>query len=298
MLTGYEVVPNNSNSTMLPAIIVLPDWDGVNTYEIERARLASTLVEPYVTFAADIYGSDKQNITSSSEMSTLANMYRNNVTLYNGRIKAAIDTVKMLPGINPQEIVVIGYCFGGTGVLNYAISGADDVVGVVSFHGGLTNRFRPGNSSFPVTASVLVQSGGSDDTASSIEQLELDLNSTNATWEMSRYSNVVHGFTDWYAGTAYSPRADMRSWRSMITFLSVLFSGGNYSGSQQPPDITLPLPPPSSTTSSSPSPSSSSSSAGVIVGVVIAIVFVLAILVIICVIKRKQISQTSVERLL
>src|SRR5688572_18968198 len=39
-------------------------------------------------------------------------------------------------GVDKKEIAAIGYCFGGTTVLELARSGAD-VGGVVSFHGGL-----------------------------------------------------------------------------------------------------------------------------------------------------------------
>ena len=41
-------------------------------------------------------------------------------------------------GVDPARIAVVGYCFGGTGALELARSGAD-IAGAVSFHGGLSN---------------------------------------------------------------------------------------------------------------------------------------------------------------
>lgn len=42
---------------------------------------------------------------------------------------------RQLPGIDPDRVVAIGYCFGGASVLELARFGAD-VDGFVSFHGG------------------------------------------------------------------------------------------------------------------------------------------------------------------
>jgi hypothetical protein len=43
------------------------------------------------------------------------------------------------------------------------------------------------------------------------------LNAANADWEITRYSGVVHGFTNWDSTDAYSLKADYRSWESMLT---------------------------------------------------------------------------------
>jgi hypothetical protein len=59
-------------------------------------------------------------------------------------------------------------------------------------------------------------SGGADDSHGNQTQLEDALNGANADWEISRYSGVLHGFTDWDAA-AYNLNADVRSWESMTT---------------------------------------------------------------------------------
>jgi len=242
-LEGYEVMPN-ANLTNVPAVIIIGDWDGVNDYEIQRARLISSQFN-YYAFAADIFGAEYHNVTNITERIALTSLYRNNVTLFVGRIQAAVNVVKSLPFVDASKVVVIGYCFGGTGVIDYAITGGD-VAGVVSFHGTLTVRANATSSS-NITASMLIESGGNDDSSSEIKELEDELNLANATWEISRYSRVVHGFTIWYQSSAFNPRADIRSWRSTQNFLIKLF-GSPYSGSTQPSDIVLPKPTISSTT--------------------------------------------------
>jgi dienelactone hydrolase len=93
---------------------------------------------------------------------------------------------------------------------------AGNVRAVVSFHGGLTDLPTPAaaaanntnattatNAAANATSTVpklLVLSGGSDDTATQIMDLERTLNDaatagTIATWEITRFSNVQHAFT-------------------------------------------------------------------------------------------------------
>merc|ERR1711933_359451 len=69
---------------------------------------------------------------------------------------------------------------------------------------------------------MLVQSGGEDDAHGNVTVLETELNMAKAEWEITRYSNVFHGFTHW-GGNAYNARADWRSWDSMLTVLSDAF---------------------------------------------------------------------------
>ena len=65
-LQGYVAFPDITKwKYPAPAVIILPDWDGVNDYEKKRAILFAE--EGYVGFAADVYGADLQvidNITT------------------------------------------------------------------------------------------------------------------------------------------------------------------------------------------------------------------------------------------
>src|SRR4051794_21730478 len=53
------------------------------------------------------------------------------------RVAAALEQLRNNPHVDAAKTAAIGYCFGGTTVLELARSGAD-VKGVVSFHGDLT----------------------------------------------------------------------------------------------------------------------------------------------------------------
>jgi dienelactone hydrolase len=65
-------------------------------------------------------------------------MYRSNMTLFTQRMQRAVDMVGMYSDdVLIDSIAIIGYCFGGTGVVQYAFSGAADAKVAVAFHGGL-----------------------------------------------------------------------------------------------------------------------------------------------------------------
>lgn len=112
-LRGYLAMPADGWQRPLPAVIIVPDWDGVNTYEQERATALAEL--GYVAFAADIFGADLQEDLDIPLRIELVTNYSTNPDLYVSRIQSAIDQVKMLDSdVAIDEIAIIGYCFGGS----------------------------------------------------------------------------------------------------------------------------------------------------------------------------------------
>ena len=75
------------------------------------------------------------------------------------RVRAGLDVLRGDPLCDPKRVAAIGYCFGGTCVLELARSGAD-VAGVVSFHGGLATA-NPADAK-NIRGKVLVLHGGDD----------------------------------------------------------------------------------------------------------------------------------------
>lgn len=176
----------------------------------------------YVGFAADIYGVEyPAPVEDMTQRSELANFYRGNATLFTGRIQAAVNLVKDMSMVDESRIAVAGYCFGGTGVLQYALLAINDVNALISFHGGLTSLPEPGATT-NVTPKVLVLSGGDDDTSTEIIDLENTMNDAEADWEITRYSQILHGFTNFH-DDRYNAWADMRSWTSMHHLLRESF---------------------------------------------------------------------------
>jgi dienelactone hydrolase len=164
----------------------------------------------WVGFAADIYGPEFHVVDDVAIRRQLATLYRTDAALFTGRIQAAVDIVKTMPGVDPDRIALAGYCFGGTGVIQYVLLGLNDVAAIVSIHGGLA--FNPPVDP-PVGPKLLVLSGGQDDASSDIMDLENAFDSANATWEITRYSGIVHAWTV-FGADRYNEFADMRSERT------------------------------------------------------------------------------------
>ena len=186
----------------------------------------------YVGFAADIYGADLHFVEDMDQRIELASLYRDNATLFAERIWAAVELVQTFDEVDPERVALIGYCFGGTGVLTYALTGYEHVTAIVSFHGGLGSLPDAGPA---VQPKVLVLSGGEDDASTDIMDLEATLDNATATWEITRYSGIEHAFTV-FDDERYNEWADTRSWESMTEFLKESFGELEYESN--PPNMT------------------------------------------------------------
>lgn len=203
-----------------PGILILPAWMGVSEHTKEVAGKLASL--GYHSFVADIYG-DGNNPKNSEEASLRAGYFKKNIEQYQHRIFLALQEL-IKQGANPNKIVVIGYCFGGTGALEAARANLN-VQGVVSFHGGLGKEEARKNNR--ITTKVLVLHGADDPFVSpvEIEGFRKEMKFSNADWQMIYYADAVHAFTEKSAGldrskgVAYNEKADKRSYEHLLVFL-------------------------------------------------------------------------------
>jgi dienelactone hydrolase len=118
-----------------PGVLVVHQWKGLGDYEIKRAEMLAKM--GYNVFAADIYGKGIRPQTPQAAGAE-AGKFKNDRALLRTRVRAALDVLAHHELTDAKRIAAIGYCFGGTTVLELARSGAD-LAGVVSFHGGLSS---------------------------------------------------------------------------------------------------------------------------------------------------------------
>lgn len=203
-----------------PGVLILPAWMGIDDHSKESADDLAKL--GYNTFVADIYGVGNKP-TNSSEAGQKAGYFKKNIQEYQTRIQLALEQL-VKQGANPDKIVVIGYCFGGTGAIEAARANMK-VKGIVSFHGGLgRDESRTLN---PINCKVLVLHGADDPFVpeAEIKSFQSEMRKSNADWQMVYYSNAVHAFTEKKAGNdnskgaAYNENAAKRSWKAMLQFL-------------------------------------------------------------------------------
>ncbi len=225
-LEGYAAYDPDQVTGKAPGVLVVHQWMGLTDYEKLRCRQLAEL--GYVAFALDIYGKGIRP-ADTSEAGQMAGKYKSDRKLYRQRLNRGIEQLKKLQQVDSTRLAAIGYCFGGTGVLELARSGAE-VNGVVSFHGGLDSPSPADGKN--VKAKVLVLHGADDPFVpqKDIDAFIAEMNNAKVDWEMTSYSGTVHSFTQPMAGNdnsrgaAYNERADMRSWDAMKTFFASLFA--------------------------------------------------------------------------
>lgn len=219
-LEGFQVY-DDAVAGKRPAVLVIHQWTGLTDNERRRSRMLAGL--GYNVLAADIYG---QGIRPEPpEAGKEAGKYKGDRKLYRERMLAALELLKRDERTEASKIAAIGYCFGGTGVLEMARAGTE-IAGVVSFHGGLDAA--PGMEAVAgkVPAKILVLHGADDPyvPAEQVAAFEKEMNAAKADWQMNFYSGAVHAFTQKEAGNdnskgaAYNESADRRSWQAMKAF--------------------------------------------------------------------------------
>lgn len=221
-LTGYASVPVSGKGK--PGVLILPAWMGINDHFKSIAGKLSGA--GYYAFIADIYGEGNYP-KDRKEAAERSGYYKSHVADYRKRIQLALDEL-VKQGADPDNIVVIGYCFGGAGALEAARANFK-VKGVVSFHGSYGRDTSLAVS--PIIPKVLVCHGALDPYASEaqLKAFQKEMNDAKADWQMIWYANAVHSFTEPAAGNdnskgaAYNEAADKRSWEAMLSFMKEVF---------------------------------------------------------------------------
>jgi dienelactone hydrolase len=217
-LEGLLAMPTNS-SQKKAGVLLLPAWMGIENNAKENATELAKM--GYITFIADIYGVDKRP-TNTKEAGALAGGFKKDYKAYQKRIQLALDQL-IKAGANPDNIAVIGYCFGGSGAIEAARANFK-VKGVVSFHGGLGRDAT--RTIETINPKVLVLHGADDFFVpeAEIKTFQDEMRTAKADWQMTYYANSVHAFThkdagnDNSKGAAYNEKAAKRSWQAMLDF--------------------------------------------------------------------------------
>ena len=204
-----------------PGVLVVHEWYGCNAYAKRRAEQLAEL--GYVALAADMYG-DGKVAANAQEAGRLATALKQDRPEMRKRARAAFDALQSFRLTDASRLAAIGYCFGGTSVLELARSGAP-LAAVVSFHGGLDSpRPEDGRN---IKAAVLVCHGANDPFTSvaDMSAFQDELRKAGVDWQLVLYGNAVHSFSNPDAGSdpakgaAYDAKADRRAWDLMQYFL-------------------------------------------------------------------------------
>ncbi|MDW7711000.1 MAG: dienelactone hydrolase family protein [Deferrisomatales bacterium] len=224
VLEGYLAYDDAVPGTR-PGILVVHEWYGLNDYTRSRTEQLARL--GYLAFAADIYGKGKQAADAEGARH-LAGVFWQDQELLRARAAAGLEQLRAHALVDGARVAAVGYCFGGTTVLELARANAA-VQGVVSFHGGLKTADPAATSA--VGPKVLVLHGADDPfiPAEDLAAFQEEMRRAGADWQLVLYGGAQHSFSNPAAdgkalpGALYDERADRRSWQHMQAFLGELF---------------------------------------------------------------------------
>ncbi|KAB7770186.1 dienelactone hydrolase family protein [Xanthomonas maliensis] len=215
------LVYDDAKQEKRPGLVMVPNWRGVNASAVEKAKQLAG--DDYVVLVADVYGKGKRP-ANDSEAGQFAGALKKDPPTLRARALKAVDVLKAQAGKAPLDaarIGAVGFCFGGTTVLELVRAGAP-LDGVVSLHGGLSTPAPAAAGS--AKAPVLVLNGADDKSVSGedIAAFEQEMNRAGADWQFVNFSGAVHCFAEADAnsppGCQYNPRAAKRAYRMLRDF--------------------------------------------------------------------------------
>ncbi|HEX8314838.1 MAG TPA: dienelactone hydrolase family protein [Flavisolibacter sp.] len=224
-LNSY-VAYDEKNRGSRPIVLIVPEWWGLTEYPRMRAKMLAEM--GYFAMAVDMYG-DGKLAENPKDATTAAMPFYNDPQLGKARLDAALAKAKTFAQADTSKVVAIGYCFGGSMVLNYAKMGAP-VAGVVSFHGGLEG-VPPQKGT---KAQFLICHGKADSFVppAQVAAFRKSMDSAGLVYTFKAYDSATHAFTnpaatkkgqDFQMPIRYNGAADTASWNDMKVFFAQIF---------------------------------------------------------------------------
>lgn len=226
-LKGY-IAYDDAVQGKRPGILVVHEWWGHNEYARMRARMLAE--QGYTALAVDMYGDGKQ-AHHPDDAGKFASEVSKNAKLAKARFDAALKLIRKQKTVDAANIGAIGYCFGGSVVLNMARMG-EPLKAVVSFHGGLGTE-SPAEAG-KVKARIASFTGEDDPMipATQVAAFRQEMDKAGVSYKAVTYPGAKHAFTnpdadkygqEFKLPLAYNAAADKASWDEGLAFLADAF---------------------------------------------------------------------------
>jgi dienelactone hydrolase len=208
-----------------PGVLVVHEWWGHNAYARKRANMLAEL--GYVALAVDMFGDGRQ-ANHPDDAGKFAGEVSKNKPLAKARFEAAMKLLRRHRKVDGNRLAAIGYCFGGSVVLNMAREG-EGLRAVASFHGGLATDSPAQHGKMRTQVRSFT---GADDPmipAAQVEAFKQEMEKAGVDYKVVVYPGAKHSFTNPDADElgrrfnmplAYNEEADKDSWAQLKVFFS------------------------------------------------------------------------------
>ena len=203
---GYVAKPMQGSN--FPGVILIHEWWGLNDNIKSMARgLAS---HGYTVIAVDLYAGQVATTPDGARQLMLSFDVQKGIS----NIDAAVNLLKQ--NYNVTKISTIGWCFGGSQSLNYALSGNKLDATVIYYGQPVTNTTKLSAIKWPILGFF----GEKDQSISvdKVREFKSDLDSVGVENEIHIYPGLGHAFAN-PSGANYAPEQTKDAWNKTLSFL-------------------------------------------------------------------------------
>ena len=223
------LVYDDASAALRPGLVMVPNWYGVDADAIAKAKMIAG--HRYVILLTDLYGAGVRPANTEQAQAAVKPLYADRALLRTRMLKALTE-LRAREGhapIDPARIAAIGFCFGGSAVLDLARAGAD-IAAVVTFHGILSTD-DPALAR-NIKADVLVLTGDQDQAVPPAARAAFEQEMRQGhvkRWALVDFGGAEHCFTEAAQkptpNCVYDPPVARRAYQFMRVWLDDAFAG-------------------------------------------------------------------------
>ena len=208
---GFLAKPSASGT--YPGVILIHEWWGLNDNIKDIAK--SLASHGYVALAVDLY---------AGQVATTSDGARQLVTSFDSQkgISNIHSALEFLKDQGAEKLATIGWCFGGSQSMNFALSGNTLDATIIYYGQPVTNATQLSKISWPVLGIF----GELDQSipVEKVNEFQSALNQLGIQNEIVIYPGVGHAFAN-PSGASYAPEETKDAWQKTTDFLNKHLKG-------------------------------------------------------------------------
>lgn len=208
-VSGYLAMPEGAGKH--PALVVIPEWWGLNDWVKEQARKFAEL--GYVSLAVDLYrGKVATTAEQAHELSRALPEDRGMRDL-----QAAFAYLEARPDVERSKIGSVGWCMGGGWSIAFAQAQPKLAACIVNYGPLPTDPANIARIKAPVLGNFGAEDGGI--TPESVREFASAMKAQGKSFDAKIYDGAGHAFENPSNKGGYRPKAAADAWQRMAAFL-------------------------------------------------------------------------------